>query len=78
MDDVIRDEDRVLDPEAALYDETDLLADDILGDLGDGVADDEEAEEDESWERGLKLKTPRRGVFNFGFGFWFPFISLLF
>ncbi|MEK7614336.1 MAG: hypothetical protein AAB428_01570 [Patescibacteria group bacterium] len=48
MDDVIRDEDRVLDPEAALDDETDLLADDILGDLGDGVADDEEAEEDES------------------------------
>lgn len=39
MDDTLRDENREIDPEAILGD-SDLLADDILGDLSDDSIDD--------------------------------------
>lgn len=43
MDDVIREEDRELDPEAALGPADDVLAEDILGGVGgDGLTDDDD------------------------------------
>lgn len=49
-----RDDDRALDPEAILDDADTLLADDLLGDLGDDVADADEVDEfDEEFGEGV-------------------------